>query len=1045
MSSPPLSLPTLFDVTPGGSNKHVYGQLIDSLDRLVPFVGAGLTCDAGFPLWPKAVRTLMDAIPFDCDGDKKISKAIEGGALDSAAELLYAAVEPDAFVNALREVFGRTADPAVVKRLPVALLPQAFPTGPVVTTNFDTVLENTVEFDRVIRGPVQFKADAGTLIRKSPRWLFKWHGCVTVPHEVVFTASQYRHQYWKNNGSQPVRFLKQLFRVYPMLFLGCSLLADRTIEVLIAIAKQYDLPHFALVEQDSDPEEYAEHGRLLSRAGIRALWYPRGEHDYVRVLLDAIIKERDSSDGARPRARFYWPVFAELRAIPRDRLMVLQAETPEYKAVVGGLAEYDLHKNPGQPLVPKAVVGDLAERDLEDSPGRRLVSEDTAILAALAGYDLHKNPGQALAAKAVVGDLVESDLHDNPGQLLVTADKAILADLAEWAADGAAEPIFALFGDYGMGKTVTCQAFAEAQLARLAEDRSARVPLYFDLRHVTDLTPLPTADDVMRQCLEGAPNREGQVTPDDFRRWVGEGGIVIWDGLDEVLVKLQDDKRKELTKRLLSVLDREAGAAGREPRVVITARTQFFPSSREMLDQPVLAARPFRARQLLPLSDDQILAYFAAALPQGDVHRVEKMIQSVHDLAGLTRRPFTLDLVVRALPEIEALQDQGKPVLGATLYREFARKWLANDVGRKRLYANHKFDLARELAAELWRQGKTELPVSKLQEWVARWGPEQSYWDAVYGPQIDKDPQAWQDKLDADLRTATLLSRVDLTETEGAFGFAHTSLQEFFLSEYLLQALKHNAPARWSMRTPSNETLDFLGQSLTEADGRRELATMARWFQGDDQAVNTIVLNYRWRASRGGLRQVSLPVRLVPRGATSETILTGEKVLLGGNVWRVLETSEQEGTALLLSENLVAYRAYHDEFTDIVWSRCSLRKWLNGEFYQSLPAEFAALIVETENDNPDTPRFGTPGGPNTWDKVFLLKRSDVDQFFSSDDASKVVFRHDGAPWWWWLRSPGDSRGYAMRTDFDGYVYVSGRVAGAAGGVRPAVKIRIPRS
>ncbi|MDR1806886.1 MAG: tripartite tricarboxylate transporter permease, partial [Propionibacteriaceae bacterium] len=301
-------------------------------------------------------------------------------------------------------------------------------------------------------------------------------------------------------------------------------------------------------------------------------------------------------------------------------------------------------------------------------------------------------------------------------------------------------------------------------------------------------------------------------------------------------------------------------------------------------------------------------------------------------------------------------------------------------------------------------------------------------------------------KLNEALRNATFLSRVDKTANDGAFRFAHTSLQEFFLSEYLLRALRDDAPERWAMRVPSRETLDFLGQSLAETGGRQELATMARWFRGDNQAVNTDILAYRWQASWKGWPQVDLPVLFVDEGATSETIAPGEKVLLGGNVWRVLEVKEKAGTALLLSERVVAYRAYHAEFTEITWEKCTLRDWLNHDFVRSLPADFADLIVETPNENVDNPTYGTSGGRSTRDKVFLLSLEEVERYSTNSKASRVATRHDGDTWWWWLRSPGGGGSLAALVSYDGTVYDFGdNVTDAAGGVRPALTIRIPRS
>jgi hypothetical protein len=215
---------------------------------------------------------------------------------------------------------------------------------------------------------------------------------------------------------------------------------------------------------------------------------------------------------------------------------------------------------------------------------------------------------------------------------------------------------------------------------------------------------------------------------------------------------------------------------------------------------------------------------------------------------------------------------------------------------------------------------------------------------------------------------------------------------------------------------------------------------MARWFRGHDRAVNSVILGYRGQALWKGWPQVDLPVQFVDQGATSDVIAPGAKVLLGGNVWRVLKVDPRADTALLLSEHVVAYRAYHPKFTEITWEKCALRDWLNREFFQSLPDDFASLVVEKENDN-------MWKVPPTSDRVFLLSRQEAEhRRYFADRESRVATRHDGDTWGWWLRSPGGDGYHAASVYRDGIVHDYGIIVNhAAGGVRPALTIRIPRS
>ena len=204
---------------------------------------------------------------------------------------------------------------------------------------------------------------------------------------------------------------------------------------------------------------------------------------------------------------------------------------------------------------------------------------------------------------------------------------------------------------------------------------------------------------------------------------------------------------------------------------------------------------------------------------------------------------------------------------------------------------------------------------------------------------------------------------------------------------------------------------------------------------------------------------------------TGVTPAVGSIYQFGGFDWRVLDV--QNNKALLITEKIIEQRAYHVEFTDITWENCTLREYLNGEFYNSLGAEKSA-IAETRNENPDNPWYGTAGGRATTDKVFLLSLDELVKYFGDSGAlrnkeryewknSKYVLSPNGyylhdqydearkahapAGWtsWWWLRSPGGLSVDAVHVSHDGDILVGGdAVAGWVVGVRPALWLNSSR-
>ncbi len=141
--------------------------------------------------------------------------------------------------------------------------------------------------------------------------------------------------------------------------------------------------------------------------------------------------------------------------------------------------------------------------------------------------------------------------------------------------------------------------------------------------------------------------------------------------------------------------------------------------------------------------------------------------------------------------------------------------------------------------------------------------------------------------------------------------------------------------------------------------------------------------------------------------------------------WRVLENNN--GELLLLSEKVLDVQPYDSTLIakNITWANCTLRTWLNNDFYNTAFSESEkALISTTHLVNKDNPIYGTNGGVDTQDKIFLLSSSDcmnADYGFSTstgDSETRVAYASDysvrkytigsgDGTVVWWLRTPGE--------------------------------------
>jgi hypothetical protein len=195
-----------------------------------------------------------------------------------------------------------------------------------------------------------------------------------------------------------------------------------------------------------------------------------------------------------------------------------------------------------------------------------------------------------------------------------------------------------------------------------------------------------------------------------------------------------------------------------------------------------------------------------------------------------------------------------------------------------------------------------------------------------------------------------------------------------------------------------------------------------------------------------------------PKPAASLTV--GQRnVKFGKYNWRVLDV--RDGKALLLTEGIIEKRVYNVERADITWEECTLRQYLNGKFLQTFSGAEQGRILKTNNINADNQRFGTGGGNNTVDRVFLLSIEETVRYFgdsgqlqNSNPSSRLwiddqynkerMAKHgNGELAWWWLRSPGYSGNYAASVFDVGGIRIRGLgVYGVSGGVRPALWLNL---
>ena len=168
--------------------------------------------------------------------------------------------------------------------------------------------------------------------------------------------------------------------------------------------------------------------------------------------------------------------------------------------------------------------------------------------------------------------------------------------------------------------------------------------------------------------------------------------------------------------------------------------------------------------------------------------------------------------------------------------------------------------------------------------------------------------------------------------------------------------------------------------------------------------------------------------------------------------WIVMK--KEGNQVLLLSKYVLDAKPYNKEWEDVTWETSDIRQWLNNEFYTTAFNKAEKAKIQTSLiKNEDNSKYGTSGGNDTEDKVFLLSKKEAKTLFSNNgeriakateyaEKSGVYVNEEKAAWWW-LRSPGNDSSSAAEVNKYGWVRGRGYyVDDNSDGVRPALHLNL---
>ncbi|SHO48618.1 DUF6273 domain-containing protein [Anaerocolumna xylanovorans] len=122
----------------------------------------------------------------------------------------------------------------------------------------------------------------------------------------------------------------------------------------------------------------------------------------------------------------------------------------------------------------------------------------------------------------------------------------------------------------------------------------------------------------------------------------------------------------------------------------------------------------------------------------------------------------------------------------------------------------------------------------------------------------------------------------------------------------------------------------------------------------------------------------------------------GTLVKIGKYTWRILAIEDNQ--VLLIKKNALKKKAFHTTLEDVTWENSTLHQYLNTDFLNdAFSKEEQKNIIHTKVKNSDNATYGTDGGKDTLDFLFLLSIDEAKQY----ESIFKNFKNNS-----WLRTPG---------------------------------------
>lgn len=271
-------------------------ELTECQDYICPFIGAGVSKGCGLYTWEELIEILIGK--YSNESYKKLSKMYNN--IEVADRVVESAGGNSAAVmRTICDIIHKAQNKGKKSNV-IDLLVSNF-SNIIITTNYDTLLEDNIFSSKGKKAEVllpTMKAQVTNAILNNSDCVIKVHGSIHESSSMIFSSGQYDEAYGRIGSIQQQKklipqILMQIFGGHRIMFVGCSMEEDRTMEVLREVITQNnEIYHYAIIQYPEKEQERRKTESRLAKLGIEPVYFPKEKYEYIEIILNYIVRNK---------------------------------------------------------------------------------------------------------------------------------------------------------------------------------------------------------------------------------------------------------------------------------------------------------------------------------------------------------------------------------------------------------------------------------------------------------------------------------------------------------------------------------------------------------------------------------------------------------------------------------------------------------------------------------------------------------------------------------------------------------------------------------